>query len=265
MTLDVSVENAGGLSEWELSAFNERGFIGPFDLLDTDQLAALRPTFETILFGNLQSPIYHRTTHRDWHLHYKNLLSIAYRNEVVSRVQTLLGEDLLVWRTSIFHKAPKDGPLAWHQSSLFAGEEYGLFKPALAPPPEYQIYTDLFNLSVWVALDDVTVENGAMQIAAGTHMKQYPVRKVPLSESVFGKTFYDNLVRSGDTGRLAELADRYACDTIFDPVAEGVEVVNLTMKAGQFIIFTDRVMHGSLPNLTEDQRRLAINFRVTVP
>ncbi len=265
MTLDVSVENAGGLSEWELSAFNERGFIGPFDLLDTDQLAALRPTFETILFGKLQSPIYHRTTHRDWHLHYKNLLSIAYRNEVVSRVQTLLGEDLLVWRTSIFHKAPKDGPLAWHQSSLFAGEEYGLFKPALAPPPEYQIYTDLFNLSVWVALDDVTVENGAMQIAAGTHMKQYPVRKVPLSESVFGKTFYDNLVRSGDTGRLAELADRYACDTIFDPVAEGVEVVNLTMKAGQFIIFTDRVMHGSLPNLTEDQRRLAINFRVTVP
>jgi non-haem Fe2+, alpha-ketoglutarate-dependent halogenase len=268
MTQSAEIDSpaaGGSLTAQELATFNERGYLGPFDLLDAGQRTALMPTFETILSGKLQSPIYHRTTHRDWHLHYKNLLSIVYRHEVVSRVQSLLGEDLLVWRTSIFHKAAKDRALDWHQSSLFAGEEYGLFKPALGPPPEYQIYADLFNLSVWVALDDITAENGAMQIAVGTHTKQYPVKKVPLRESVFGKTFYDNLVRAGDTERLAQLDDRYACETIFDPVAEGVEVKTMEMKAGQFIIFTDRVMHGSLPNTTDDKRRLAINFRVTVP
>ncbi|CAM3750033.1 phytanoyl-CoA dioxygenase family protein [Kibdelosporangium persicum] len=256
---------SSGLTDAQISEFNERGYLGPFDLLDADQIASLRPTFDTILSGRLRSPIYDRTTHRDWHLHFKNLLTIPYRNEVLSRVKPLLGENLLVWRTSIFHKAARDGALDWHQSSLFAGEEYGLFKPALEPPPEYQLYTDLFNLSVWVALDDVTAENGAMQIAVGTHVKQYPVKRIPFSESVFGKVFYDNLVRAGDTERLAELSDRYACETIFDPVAEGVDVDTIEMKAGQFIIFTDRVMHGSLPNTTEDARRLAMNFRITIP
>lgn len=253
------------LSTREVSQFHDRGYVGPFDLLDATQIDQLRPTLDTILSGRLQSPTYHRTTHRDWHLHFRNLLSIPYRHEVIRRVQSLLGEDLLVWRTSIFHKAPQDGALDWHQSSLFAGEEYGLFKPALEPPPECRLYTDLFNLSVWVAFDDVTVDNGAMQIAPGTHVKQYPVKKVPLSESVFGRTFHDNLVRANDTARLAELFGRYACETIFDPVAEGIPVETIEMKAGQFIIFTDRVMHSSLPNITKDERRLAMNFRITVP
>jgi non-heme Fe2+,alpha-ketoglutarate-dependent halogenase len=262
---NVVPELSQGLAPEEIAEFHERGYLGPFDLLDVEEVNQIRPTFDTILSGRLQSPIYHRTTHRDWHLHYKNLLSLCYRPQVIRRVQSLLGDDLLIWRTSIFHKAPGDGALAWHQSSLFAGEEYGIFKPALAPPPEYEIYTDLFNLSVWIALDDVTAENGAMQIAVGTHVKQYPVRKVPFSESVFGKVAYDNFVRAGDTERLAELSERYACETIFDPDEEGVAVDTIEMKRGQFIIFTDRVMHGSLANTTEDERRLAINFRVTVP
>jgi non-heme Fe2+,alpha-ketoglutarate-dependent halogenase len=258
-------EKAFGLSAEEVAQFHSRGYLGPFDLLETSQLEAIRPTFKTIVDGGLTSPIYDRTTHRDWHLHYKNLLTMAYRPQLLHRVQSLLGENLLVWRSSIFHKAPGDGALAWHQSSLFAGEEYGIFKPALGPPPEYGTYTDLFNLSAWIALDDVTAANGAMQIATGTHARQYPVRRVPLASSVFGKVFRDNLVRAGDTARLAELDERFAVITIFDPEEEGATVETVEMKAGQFIIFTDRVMHSSLANTTADERRLAINFRITVP
>ncbi|MBT0768731.1 phytanoyl-CoA dioxygenase family protein [Kineosporia sp. J2-2] len=253
------------LSPEEIDRFHAEGYLGPFDLLDAEALAAIRPTFQNIVGGGLTSPIYDRTTHRDWHLHYKNLLTMAYRPQLLNRVQSLLGENLLVWRSSIFHKAPGDGALAWHQSSLFAGEEYGIFRPALAPPPEYEVYTDLFNLSAWIALDDVTEANGAMQIAVGTHNKQYPVRRVPLSDSIFGNVFKDNLGRAGDTQRLAELDQRFACVTIFDPEEEGVEVRTIELKAGQFIIFTDRVMHSSLANTTEGDRRLAINFRITVP
>lgn len=257
MTIEISAA--------ELEGFHRDGYLGPFDVLDSTAVERILPTFDKVLNGGLKSPIYDRTTHRDWHLHFKNLLTMAYRPEVIERLKPLLGENLLVWRSSIFHKAPGDGSLTWHQSSLFAGEEYGIFKPALRPPEEYEVYTDLFNVSVWIALDDVTAENGAMQIALGTHNHQYPVRRVPFAESVFGKVAYDNFSRAGDTARLAELNERYACETIFDPEEEGVEVATVTMKVGQAIIFTDRVMHGSLPNTTTDQRRLAINFRVTIP
>lgn len=260
-----TISKAYELSPAEISSFHARGYLGPFDLLDADALVAIRPTFESIVSAGLTSPIYRRTTHRDWHLHYKNLLTMVYRPQLIHRVQSLLGEDLIVWRSSIFHKAPGDGALDWHQSSLFAGEEYGIFKPALQPPPEYGVYTDLFNVSTWIALDDVTEANGAMQIAVGTHKKQYPVRRVPLAESVFANVFRDNLTRAGDDRRLAELDERYACITLFDPQAEHVPVDTVEMRAGQFIIFTDRVMHCSLANTTTDERRLAINFRITLP
>lgn len=252
-------------TEQDIDHFNRRGYLKPFDVLDAEELDALRPTFEKVLTGGLKSPIYGMTTHRDWHLHFRNIMNMAYRPQILERVKPLLGENLLVWRTSIFHKAPGDGRLEWHQSSLFAGEEYGIFKPALMPPQEYEVYTDLFNVSVWIALDDVTMANGAMQVGAGTHYRQYPVRKVPFKDSVFGRVAYDTLSRAGDAARLAQLEERYACETIFDPEADGVEVDTIEMKAGQGFVFTDRVMHNSLPNTTADERRLAINFRVTIP
>lgn len=254
-----------GLSDADHEHFNARGYVKPFDALDDDTLRNIRPTFEKIISGKLQSPVYDRTTHRDWHLHFRNIMNMAYRPHIIERLKPLLGEDLLVWRTSIFHKAPGDGALEWHQSSLFAGEEYGIFKPALLPPDNFEVYGDLFNLSVWIALDDVTEENGAMQVAAGTQYRQYPVRKVPFKDSVFGKVAYDNFSRAGDTARLAELEARFACETIFDPATDGAEIDTITMKAGQGFIFTDRVLHSSLANLTVGQRRLAINFRVTIP
>lgn len=253
------------LSAEELQSFNKRGFTDPFDILDKETIEKIRPTFNKIIESGFNSPIYQRTTHRDWHLHYKNLLLMVYRPEVIGRIQSILGENLMIWRSSIFHKAPGDGALPWHQSSLFAGEEYGIFKPAILPPPDCEEYGDIFNLSCWIALDDVTFENGAMQVAAGTHYRQYPVRKVPFKNSVFANVAKDNLSRSGDTERLEQLHARIACETIFNPETDGDGVSTITMKAGQGFLFTDRVMHSSLPNITKDQRRLAINFRVTIP
>ncbi|MEK6266552.1 MAG: phytanoyl-CoA dioxygenase family protein [Clostridium sp.] len=190
---------------------------------------------------------------------------MVYRPQVIERLKSLLGDNLMIWRSSIFHKAPGDSSLGWHQSSLFAEEEYGLFKPALLPLSKYDTYGEIFNLSCWIALDDVTIENGAMQVAEGTHMKQYPIRKVPFKDSVFGKVAYDNFKRNGDFERINELDSRYACDTLFDSESEDAKIRTMVMKAGQGYIFTDRIMHNSLANVTNDKRRLAINFRVTTP
>ncbi|MDD9156570.1 phytanoyl-CoA dioxygenase family protein [Aliivibrio sp. S4TY2] len=254
------------LTAQQMDDFHTKGYTEPFNIINKDEIRDFKKTFNKILEDQkLLSPIYGRCTHRDWHLYYRNLMLMVYRPQVVERLKSLLGSDLMVWRTSIFHKAPGDGALGWHQSSLFAGEEYGIFKPALLPPVGYDTYGKLFNLSCWIALDDVTIENGAMQVAEGTHNKQYPIKKVPFKDSVFGKVAYDSFKRIGDIARLEELDSRYACETIFNPREEKIKVNTITMKAGQGYIFTDRLMHNSLANVTVDSRRLAINFRITIP
>ena len=50
------------------------------------------------------------------------------------------------------------------------------------------------------------------------------------------------------------------CEAIPDHKAE-----NLVMKAGEFIIFSERVMHGALPNVTTDNARLGMSGRYIVP
>jgi hypothetical protein len=37
------------------------------------------------------------------------------------------------------------------------------------------------------------------------------------------------------------------------------------MKAGEFVIFSERVMHGALPNVTTDNARLGMSGRYIVP
>lgn len=243
--------------------FNESGYIGPFDCLSGEEVDSIRATMGKVI-SNPVSPLYNMVTARDWHLVYRNLSEIAYKKTVVEKLVQLLGPDLIIWRTSAFYKAAGDGPLGWHQAHLFAGEEYGLYKPALEPPRGAREYTDLFCLSVWFAMDDVTIENGCVQVAKGTHRKQYPCKKVPLLESEFADLFIKGLGRAGDEARLEELSKRFGNQTIFEPEAEQSEVVDLEMKRGQFFIFTDRVVHGSRANTTKDGR-LAINVRITTP
>ncbi len=42
-------------------------------------------------------------------------------------------------------------------------------------------------------------------------------------------------------------------------------LMEVTQKAGQFIIFSERVMHGALPNITKDVDRLGMSARYIRP
>jgi non-heme Fe2+,alpha-ketoglutarate-dependent halogenase len=147
---------------------------------------------------------------------------------------------------------------------------------------------------VWVALNDITVENGAVQFVRGSHKTRYPYHMVPLIDSAF---FHDPFIGVDDPQVIVKLAKQ--CKLVLDidtsNLFDGVNVsdytmdeikayvyqklsekrakltpfspepdylVTMTMRKGQFFIFTERTMHGSLPNRTQ-QSRLGINCRVT--
>jgi ectoine hydroxylase-related dioxygenase (phytanoyl-CoA dioxygenase family) len=95
------------------------------------------------------------------------------------------------------------------------------------------------NFSAWIALDETTEHNGAVRLLPGTHKLTIP--HVPTMEDVYSPMQAD---------------PRY-----FD--ANG-PVVEMRLQPGQFFLFTDRTLHQSPPNRTQ-QTRMGLAVRFTVP
>lgn len=99
-------------------------------------------------------------------------------------------------------------------------------------------------VTAWVALDDVHTDNGAMRMAAGSHLAG---ERLP---SVFG------------TG-TPYLQDQRpsAVKPIEDPEALGFDVKTITLKAGEVSLHSALVWHASGRNVTDRERRaLVVRF-----
>jgi non-heme Fe2+,alpha-ketoglutarate-dependent halogenase len=281
------------LSPEELESFNRDGFVGPFDsFLTPGEVGELRAYFEGVMSSQSDHPLYGRFSVRDYHLVNRKVYEMFRRPEIVDRLVSLAGEDLVLWRSKLFYKRPGDGVLGWHQDwGYFNGEEIGNDKPSLLPASTRRGW----DLAVWLALDDITYDNGPLQFVRGTHRKRYPIEMVPMPESAF---FHDPFIGVDDPTVIVESAkrSRLVLDVDTSHLFDGVDTSTLTIEgvkkivrdglsrqraaitlpfecdpadiitvlpgAGQFVIFTERTMHGSLPNTTA-RSRIAINCRVT--
>jgi ectoine hydroxylase-related dioxygenase (phytanoyl-CoA dioxygenase family) len=94
------------------------------------------------------------------------------------------------------------------------------------------------NLTAWVATEDVGMENAPLRVIPGTQR-----RTVPHVRTTAGKAF-------------GEEADPAAVDE--------AKAVHLPMRAGQFVIFSERLLHGAPAN-TSARRRTALAVRYTLP
>ncbi|MFT5296284.1 MAG: hypothetical protein ACI9YH_002304 [Colwellia sp.] len=75
------------LTAQQMDGFHTKGYTKPFNLINKEEIIDLKKTFNKILEDQkLLSPIYGKCTHRDWHLHYKNLMLMVYRPQVVERL-----------------------------------------------------------------------------------------------------------------------------------------------------------------------------------
>ncbi len=227
------------LTQEELAQFHEKGFVGPFQVFTPEEMAGIR---ERINLEVLNSPsdVYGFETGRDRHLDRQVIYDLLTQPTIVERIADILGPDLFMWRSNFFFKPPGAPETAWHQANVF--KEY-VDHPILEPPgPEC-----LFQLTVWIAIDEANFDNGCVQIVPGTHKKLAP--KARTDEEIRGDGNY-GVHQPGffgyDQGR----------DFSFDPKT----IVSMECKPGEFFIFTQRVIHGSPPNNT-DKRRLALNFR----
>jgi non-heme Fe2+,alpha-ketoglutarate-dependent halogenase len=216
------------LSAEQLRSFYQDGFLGPLDAFTPAEMAS----FRSVMLENEHTPsaTYGFATPRDRHFELPQLWNYMRSPAITERVAQLLGPDLLVWRSQMFYKGPRAPAIQFHQASTFMVEDY--LDPALHPVSRDEI----FQVTVWVAVDDATVENGCLEFVKGSHDR---IRTIKFG----GEEGFYNAHFSLEFDR--------------DPA----RIVKVPVRAGQFIVFTERCIHGSAANQT-DRHRLAFNLRV---
>src|SRR5262249_33851466 len=152
--------------------------------------------------------------------------------------------NLLFWRSQFFPKYPGMGGTGWHQATSYLNETMRI---ATLRPKKLD---ELFQLTVWIAVTDSTLENGCLRMVPGSHRELQPMA----------------VEEFDPVKHAANKTDRFGtkilqpCQAISDDKAQ-----NLVMKAGEFVIFSERIMHGALPNITTDNARLGMSGRYIVP
>ncbi len=156
---------------------------------------------------------------REWHESSRFLYDICTKDIILDYVEDLLGPDFFLWGSNFFIKEPHTASMVgWHQDAYYWPLD----------PHE--------SLTVWLAFDDSTVENGAMEVIPGSH-------KAGLLKHI----------RTGGTGSVLTLEcerGQFREDTR-RPVV---------LRAGEVSIHDDKLVHGSPANRS-DRRRAGLTIR----
>jgi non-heme Fe2+,alpha-ketoglutarate-dependent halogenase len=105
----------------------------------------------------------------DRHLDVDFLADIVTRPGVVDRVSSIIGPDVLCWRTELFPKYPGSEGTGWHQAETFASVGHNK-SPQIQWPAGSQ---HSGTITVWFALTEATADNGCLQFIAGSHREMY--------------------------------------------------------------------------------------------
>lgn len=211
----------------QIKGFHMNGFLGALTLVSEEQMSIFRTKLENEL--DIDSKTFGFKTVRDRHLDAPFIMEMFKKPEITEVLAQLLSPNILLWRSHVFNKPPGAASIPWHQESTYMSEDYK--QPILRPKNK----NDLFQLTVWIAVDAATLENGCIEFIRGSHSK---MRKITIGK---GDKFYSS-------------------QFVMDVDLKNTEIVPMPLKPGQFVVFCERCVHGSKGNMT-DRRRMGITFR----
>ncbi len=211
----------------ELAFFSENGYLSGVPMLDQRQLAALRAEVDAITEAPAEALLYECNrnesgdlTRRLFHClgHWRvapALHDLLWHPAFTVKASQLLGGRVRFWHDQLFVKpAHHGGVVAWHQ--------------------DYSYWTrtrPLAHVTVWIALDDATLDNGCVHFVPGSH--RWPLLPKPRL--------------AGDMDAIRPLLDP-ARLAAFRPVAS-------ELVAGFASFHHPLTLHGSFPNASERPRR----------
>ncbi|TQV81086.1 chlorinating enzyme [Aliikangiella coralliicola] len=243
-----------GLSEDELAAFRKNGYIGPFDLYSPEEIGEtykkLRPQMFDREFAVYDLDHTSLLAGYDRHLDIDFFSQHIMQRRILDKLESILGPDILCWRSELFPKYPGDEGTDWHQADTFA-------HASGAPQIEWPSSEFGGAVTVWTAVTEANEENGCLRFIPGTQEEMFydESKEMAYKPEEVNKLEKDGIKR----GFFGYDYRNLQKDPSFVP--DESAAASITMKAGQFVIFWSTLMHSSFPNTTTNKTRLGFTAR----
>jgi ectoine hydroxylase-related dioxygenase (phytanoyl-CoA dioxygenase family) len=199
-----------------VGGFEDDGYATPLRFRAPERMTELRAELDATLCAR-PGP-FHGDPWSARHQDCRVVYDICASAPLCDAVEAVLGPDLIVWNSVFFVKESGGAAIPWHQDRDFL-----LLEPDV-------------SVSVWLAIDESTLENGCLQVVPGSH-------RVPLDHT-----------------------PRTSADA-FDASVEDVDrakAVPVELRAGEFVLFRPAILHHSAAN-PSPRRRMGLAIRYTVP
>lgn len=223
------------LTRVQVQQYHRQGWLGPFELITKTEMAKVARD----LTAEILEPVKQQGLDEDHYFHNRHLDNLCVwelisNATLVEKVASILGPDLVLWRSNFQIKPPRSEQKKWNHG-------WNTAAPWHQDCAYYQPSPNVL-LSAWIAVDDATKDNGAMRIIPGSHKQLYP--HVANPDYLPGSNFFEKSV---------------------DPKTIDIsKAVDIELQAGEFVLFSESVLHSSPENLSE-HRRFGISPRITVP
>ena len=217
------------LCQEQVAQFHQKGYIVVEDLLSTDEVETLRQEVVDIVEGRSDfpaakieyepnpgpdvAPIDRLRKLNECALNASVFMDHARNSAILDVVEDLLGPDLKLYGDQMFLKPPGGMEKTYHQDS-----------------PYFKI-DPMALVSSWVAMDDVTQENGCLWVVPGSHK--------------------GGALDHSEVWMVGDRKDMTVPEAAFDRNAEEP----ITMKMGDCSFHHSLLLHRSGPNNTPHRRR----------
>lgn len=208
------------LTQKQVAQYHEKGWIVPDWEIPQDLIAKMRTEYTELLDRNpdVASDIIlapHQETGGSMGIRgSKRWLEFATQPELMAIARQLIGDDIILWGTTLFGKPPRNGKeTPWHQDG------------------EYYPIQPLETLTMWIPLDDVTPNNGPMKFIPGSHK----------AHELFSHSWKD-----GTDKTINLITDAKHFDE--------ADAEPLIIRAGQVSFHDVYMIHGSEANRTDQRR-----------
>ncbi len=238
---------AFALSAEELESFRRNGYFGPFKVYEPEEMKKIWRR-ERLRMMDRSEAAYEASSaesgntniaNYDRHLDMEFLAAHICRPEIVDRTVSVLGPDILCWRTEFFPKYPGDEGTDWHQADTFANASG---KPQILWPEEVKEFGG--TITVWTAFTEATEENGCLQFIPGTQESMFydETKKMDYNPDAINASDKEG-IRRGFFGYDYRQLQK---DPNWKP--DESKAVSMVMRPGEAIMFWSTLMHASHPH-----------------
>ena len=205
--------------------FEDQGFVILKKVFSEEKLQEIRDLQERIVAyaeKNLEDPflpwsLEHRSDQGvlyDLYQRHPEFQEMASNKQILDCLENILGENIYLYDNSLVYKPKgrKNG-VPWHQDFISRPDEP-------------------LKIIVWIAIDDVTKENGTVQVIPGSHKQGFlPWYRVE------GETHHDRV--------MPEYVEK-----------DKDKIIHVELEAGDVLLFNMLVLHGSDEVHTDIPRRV---------